>query len=56
MWILPMESDQELPVITLREKAIYQNSLKGSKAKPDATGKPPVKEETAVSSNMLASI
>jgi hypothetical protein len=56
MWILPMDSDQELPVITSREKSIYQKSLKtDNKAKPDSTGNPPTQEKT-VSANSLASI
>jgi len=55
-WILPMDSEEELPMITSREKAIYEKGLKAErKAKPDTTGTAP-KEEKKVSSNSLASI
>lgn len=43
MWILPMDSEEELPVLTSREIRIYKKSLtddgKKKKATPDAIGK-----------------
>ena len=56
MWILPMDSEEELPIITAREKAVYEKSLSADKkAKPDSTGNAPAAEKV-VSANSLASI
>jgi len=53
-WILPMDSEQELPKITSREKTVYEKSkTENSKAKPDSTGSAP---EVNVTSNSLDSI
>jgi len=58
MWILPLDSPEELPPITSREEAIYKKGLKAErKAKPDSTGNAPeAKTEKKVASNSLASI
>ncbi len=63
MWILPMESKESLPIITSREKRIYDKALKAdNKAKPDSTGKAPTDKavekpkEMKVSSSSLDSI
>jgi len=53
-WILPMDSEQELPKVASRERTIYEKSkTENSKAKPDATGNAP---EINVASNSLDSI
>jgi len=56
-WILPMDSDEELPIISSREKYTRKQALEADtqKSKPDATGKAPNSKsaETTVSSSSL---
>jgi hypothetical protein len=59
-WILPMDSDEELPRITSRELAIRKKALAGdNKVAPDKTGKAPDKvksTEKKVAANSLDSL
>ncbi len=62
MWILSMDSEEKLPIITAREKRVYDKALKTDtkKAKPDNTGTAPTTEATpevkVTSSSSLDSI
>lgn len=48
-WILPMDSEDELPAMTSKEQALFKKAMSGaaSKASPDATGKPPTEVKVA---------
>ena len=53
-WILPMDSDEELPKMNSREMAIRKKALAGDgKVEPDKTGKAPEKKEKTVAANSL---
>jgi len=53
-WILPMDSDEELPKMNSREIAIRKKALAGdTKVAPDKTGKAPEKKEKVVAANSL---
>jgi len=53
-WILPMDSDEELPKMSSRELAIRKKALAGdNKVEPDKTGKAPEKKEKTVAANSL---
>jgi len=53
-WILPMDSDEELPKMSSREIAIRKKALAGdNKVEPDKTGKAPEKKEKTVAANSL---
>ena len=60
MWILPMDSEEELPTVSSKELRAYEKALKtDKKATPDATGNTPEnseKTEKTVSASSLASI
>jgi len=52
MWILPMDSTENLPKMTSREKAVYTKGLTAErKAKPDTTGTAPKTGEQKVANS-----
>ncbi len=56
-WILPMDSDEELPRMNSRELAVRKKALAGdNKVEPDKTGKAPEKKEKKVAANSLDSL
>jgi len=60
MWILPMDSSEELPAVLPKEIRAYEKALKSdSKSTPDATGNAPSNEvsaEKSITASSLASI
>lgn len=60
MWILPMDSTEELPPVSPKEIRAYEKALKSDgKSTPDATGTAPTGEalpEKTISASSLASI
>jgi len=58
-WILPMDSDQDLPVVTVKEKEIFdaaQNETRPTQAEPDRVGSAPEPGEKRVSAPTFDSI
>jgi len=52
MWVLPMESENTLPIMTSREKRVYEKSFTdNTTAKPDTTGNAPKTGEAPVASS-----